>query len=67
MSDGLLPASQHGQVVNRSACRSCGAAILWVVTATGKRTPVNDDGTDVSHFSTCPDSGNWRKKGGKSS
>lgn len=42
------------------ACRSCGAPAVWIVTAKGKRMPVNAD-TGESHFATCPQAGAWRK------
>jgi hypothetical protein len=63
---------------DRSTCRSCGAAILWVVTHPGgKRMPLDvppvkrfvvEDGeayqrdTYVSHFATCPNAAQHRKK-----
>ena len=39
---------------DRGICRAteCRAVIWWQVTAKGKRTPVNADGT--SHWGTCP-------------
>lgn len=40
-------------------CRSCKAPVFWIITEKGKRMPVNPDGT--SHFSNCPDAGNWRR------
>lgn len=43
-----------------SKCRSCGAPIEWVLTESGKRMPVDPDGT--SHFVTCPEASKWRKK-----
>lgn len=43
-----------------SACRSCGASVMWVLTKRGKRAPLNPDGT--SHFATCPQAASWRKK-----
>lgn len=41
-------------------CRSCGAVVLWCTTPAGKRAPVNRDG--VSHFATCPQASDWRKR-----
>ncbi len=41
------------------ACRSCGAGIYWIVTAKGKRMPVDPDGT--SHFATCPNADQHRR------
>jgi hypothetical protein len=55
-----------------NTCRSCGAAIIWIVTENGKRMPldervltiITDAGKAVkgrqSHFSTCPQAANWR-------
>lgn len=43
-----------------SACRSCAAPVLWVDTYGGKRAPLNADGT--SHFATCPQADQWRRK-----
>jgi hypothetical protein len=40
-------------------CRSCRAEIFWILTAAGKRMPVNPDG--VSHFATCPNADQHRK------
>lgn len=48
----------------QSECRSCGAAIIWCLTAKGKRMPVDvsyEEGPTTSHFATCPDAGQWRK------
>lgn len=46
-------------------CRSCHKSIYWGVTNSGKHCPydVTDDGeaTEVSHFTTCPDAGQWSK------
>lgn len=49
---------------NESECRSCGAPILWCITAKGKKMPVDvptDDGPTTSHFATCPEANQWRK------
>lgn len=55
-------------------CRSCGAAIVWMKTATGKNMPVDadtvkPDGPSVfdpkvhtSHFATCPHAAQHRRK-----
>lgn len=40
-------------------CRSCRAPIHWIVTAAGKRMPVNPDGT--SHFADCPNAATHRR------
>ena len=54
-------------------CGSCGAAIVWLVTTKGKPMPVNADtvteGDRVfdmhkhkSHFATCPNAAQHRRK-----
>lgn len=61
--------------MNVSTCKSCGASIQWVLMQkTGKRNPldinkkviVTESGEVVSgyesHFSTCPNAGQHRKK-----
>lgn len=48
-------------------CRSCHAPILWAVNdKSGKSSPFDpakDEAPSVSHFATCPQAGQWRKKG----
>jgi hypothetical protein len=45
----------------QTKCRSCGEPIIWKpYPTTGKMHPFNLDGT--SHFSTCPQAKNWRRK-----
>lgn len=63
--------------MNESRCKGCGAGILWVEMASGKKMPV--DATPVSmvevkegigqvihvyvpHWSTCPGADSFRKK-----
>lgn len=50
---------------NQAECKSCGAPIIWCVTAKGKKMPVDipdDPGIPTaSHFDTCPDAAQWRK------
>lgn len=47
-----------------TSCRSCGARMLFVIReATGKRVPLNPDGT--SHFTTCPQAASWSRPSGK--
>jgi len=63
----------------RGQCRGCGAAILWIQTPAGKRTPIDaipltgwaysaEWGAwrlievHVSHFATCPQAEQFRKK-----
>ena len=41
-------------------CRGCNALIYWIRTEKGKAMPVNPDG--VSHFATCPDAKEFRRK-----
>lgn len=54
-------------------CRSCGAAIVWLGTKAGKSMPVNadtfapgdtqyDGARHKSHFATCPQGNQWRRK-----
>jgi len=49
-----------GTVGDAGACRSCSAPIVWIITAKGKRAPMNPDGT--SHWSSCPDAAAWRDR-----
>lgn len=42
----------------RRSCSSCAAIIYWVVMSTGKKMPVDPDGT--SHFATCPNAAEHR-------
>lgn len=60
-----------------SACKSCGAPIVWAVTLTGKRMPLDEkpekrfvldrDGkcsllyTYTSHFASCPQAAQHRR------
>lgn len=56
----------------QSACRSCGAAIVWIVTTAGRRMPLSkaswrpDDqgGTYLSHFADCPNAADHRRHTG---
>lgn len=47
-----------------SACRSCGAAIVWRKTASGKLMPVAV-ATGESHFRDCPQAKKWSKNKSK--
>ena len=51
---------------NQSTCRSCGEVIIWCITKNGKKMPVDppeaDEETTTSHFATCKDADQWRKK-----
>jgi hypothetical protein len=44
----------------RVPCRSCRELVVWIVTKTNRKMPVNPD-TGESHFATCPQAGEWRK------
>jgi len=46
--------------IGQEKCRSCRALVTWVKTEKGKWMPVDPDGT--SHFATCPNANDWRKK-----
>lgn len=41
-------------------CRSCDGLIVWVVTKSERRMPVDPAGT--SHFATCPQAKEWRRR-----
>ncbi len=53
-------------------CRSCGEAIVFVPTKSGKMMPVNADTYDnsnlfdikkhIAHFATCPDAQKFRRE-----
>lgn len=60
---------------DKGTCKTCGAAILWVVLASGKRHPLNAEPevryveyeggwalskTYLTHFATCPDAAHHR-------
>lgn len=60
-----------------TTCRSCGAAIVWFKTSSGKKMPVDEATTQptdaehqldlkrhVSHFATCPNANQHRKAKG---
>ena len=47
-----------------TTCKSCGAPIVWVLSAKAKRMPLNLDG--VTHFATCPHADEHRKPRGVS-
>ena len=64
-----------------SNCRTCGAKITWAKTENGKNIPLDFPGearlivmpgntaivqmTYISHFATCPDAAEHRKRGSK--
>lgn len=41
----------------------CGATIVWVTAKTGKKMPLNPDGTP--HFATCPKANDFRREKNK--
>lgn len=53
-------------------CRSCHARIIWLPTNNNKRMPIDADSVEpadtqyelrhVSHFSTCPQANEWRRR-----
>lgn len=43
----------------RRSCMSCGRAIFWIETKSGKKMPVNAD-TFESHFADCPNADEHR-------
>lgn len=56
-----------------SRCHSCRDPIVWLITAAGKRIPVNADtvrdedsifeyGRHVAHFTTCPHAAEHRRR-----
>ncbi len=46
---------------DRGSCRSCGEPIAWIVTAKGKKMPV-EIATNESHFARCPQAQKWRRR-----
>lgn len=48
----------HDAPVKR--CQSCGGPIVWTLTDTGAKMPLNPDG--VSHYATCPQAKQWSGK-----
>lgn len=57
-------------VFKAARCRSCGADITWVQTASGARMPLDLHQTKeidgkvcaLTHFATCPQGKGWSKK-----
>ncbi len=47
---------------NTGTCRGCGQTVLWVITASGKKMPLNNV-TPSSHFANCPNADSFRKGG----
>lgn len=43
-------------------CKSCGQSIIWTITSTGRKLPVNNDKEGLPHWATCPDADMWRNK-----
>lgn len=65
------PEEAHERRIKR--CRSCNARIIWFDLPSGKKMPVDADtvepedqeyehGRHVSHFSTCPQAGQHRRR-----
>lgn len=48
--------------IKLTPCHSCGAPMYWSESKNGKPVPTNPDGT--SHWGTCPQAQEWRKKHG---
>ena len=56
-----------------SLCRGCGSQIEWIKTTAGRNMPVDPepvfviegDGRDrfVTHWKTCPNAGDFRRRG----
>lgn len=44
----------------KKSCMTCGKIVFWVVMPSGKKMPVNEDGT--SHFADCKDAATFRGK-----
>ena len=61
MSDQLRQ-SKHGRATNHGTCRSCQQPILWVRTFKNDKPMPVDPETDESHYSTCPQAANWRRR-----
>jgi hypothetical protein len=68
-----LTPEQHAARIRQ--CTSCGAPIVWLMTQYAKPMPTNADTVTpedstfskprhVSHFATCPNADNHRKKRG---
>jgi hypothetical protein len=52
---------KHGyELIGVKPCRGCGQLIAWWTTTAGKRSPHDLDGT--SHFATCPEAAQFRRK-----
>ena len=60
VSDAIWAVPLGWTADNEGRCRSCGAEILWCLTAAGKKAPIDRDGR--SHFATCPDAAEWRRR-----
>lgn len=68
--DDVDTTEEHERRIVR--CRSCRARIVWLVTDTGKKIPVDADtveatdelfvwGRHITHFKTCPHANDWRR------
>lgn len=73
MEQNELPGAESA--IQTSVCNGCGAKIVWGTSPSGKKTPFDFkktmgmmDGGEViwirvTHFSTCPKAGEFRKSG----
>lgn len=58
---GLRSRRNRGRTMSdQEKCRSCGALVTWALQKSGKYMPIDPDGT--SHFATCPQANQWRKR-----
>ena len=60
----VLDSGAEVTIINAGTCKSCGEDIYWCETVNGKRMPVNED-MKTSHFATCKQANQWRKKDGR--
>jgi hypothetical protein len=67
------PDTTEAHELRITRCKSCRARIIYLQTNNNKRMPVDADTVDaedevyeqgkhVSHFSTCPNADEWRRK-----
>ena len=59
-SDTIWNVPDGWRADNEGHCRSCGAEVLWCFTPKGKKAPIDRDGR--SHFATCPQADQWRRR-----
>ncbi len=46
---------------DKGQCSKCRASIEWWITPKNRKTPL-DSGTLITHFATCPNAAEFRKK-----